>query len=158
MALGWIWWRAWSRLVARGAAALCVAGVALGDVHLRFAWQVWHLAKSTFHLRGRRGTYGTGLDLVARLVPVGRPGAPALSVAGVALADIHLRFVWRRGTYGTGLDLVACLVPVGRPGRRGAWQRPPSFCVAGVALGDTHLRFAVAWQLWHLLTLAFAPV
>ena len=27
-------------LVARGAAALCVAGVALGDVHLRFAWQV----------------------------------------------------------------------------------------------------------------------
>jgi len=24
MALGWIWWRAWSPLVARGAALLCV--------------------------------------------------------------------------------------------------------------------------------------
>ena len=26
-------------LVARDAAALCVAGVALGDIHLRFTWQ-----------------------------------------------------------------------------------------------------------------------
>ena len=24
-------------------AALCVAGVALGHIHLRFAWQAWHL-------------------------------------------------------------------------------------------------------------------
>ena len=64
MALGWLWWRAWSLLVARGAAALCVAGVALGDSRLRFAWQAWHLWTSTFHLRGRRGAYGAGLDLV----------------------------------------------------------------------------------------------
>ena len=64
MTLGWIWWRAWSPLVARGAAALCVAGVALNT--------------STFVLRGRRGAYDTGLDLVARLEPVSRP--------------------WRRGT------------------------------------------------------------
>ena len=42
------------------AAALCVAGVALGDIHLRFTWQARHLATSTFVLRGRRGTYGTG--------------------------------------------------------------------------------------------------
>ena len=48
MALGWVWWRAWGPLVARGAAALCVAGVALGDIHLRFAWQAWHL---DIHLR-----------------------------------------------------------------------------------------------------------
>ena len=34
--------------VAGDAVALCVAGVALGDVHLRFAWQAWHLVKSTF--------------------------------------------------------------------------------------------------------------
>ena len=40
--------------------ALCVAGVALGDTHLRFAWQAWHSLTSTFTLRGRRGTYGTG--------------------------------------------------------------------------------------------------
>jgi len=68
-ALGWIWWRAWARLVAGDAAALCVAGVALGDIHLRFAWQAWHLVTSTFVLRG---TCGTGLDLVARLGALGR--------------------------------------------------------------------------------------
>ena len=57
MTLGWVWWRAWVRLVARGAAALlrgrrgtwrhgpafCVAGVALGDIDLRFAWKARHL-------------------------------------------------------------------------------------------------------------------
>ena len=37
--LGWLWWRAWTGLVAGDAAALCVAGVALGDIHLRFTWQ-----------------------------------------------------------------------------------------------------------------------
>ena len=31
-------WRAWSGFVACDAAALCVAGVALGDIHLRFTW------------------------------------------------------------------------------------------------------------------------
>ena len=46
-------------LVARDAAALCVAGVALGHIYVRFMWQAWHNVTSTF-LRGRRGTYGTG--------------------------------------------------------------------------------------------------
>ena len=32
-----------------------------------FAWQAWHLETSTFVLRGRRGTYGIGLALAARL-------------------------------------------------------------------------------------------
>ena len=76
MALGCVWWHAWGLLVAgalrhfawqawrlwhwagsggalgrpvvvRGAAALCVAGVALGDFDLRLAWQAWHLVTST---------------------------------------------------------------------------------------------------------------
>ena len=47
-------------LVADDAAALCVAGVALGDIHLRFAWQAWHHLTFTLVLRGRRGTHGTG--------------------------------------------------------------------------------------------------
>ena len=68
------WWRAWSPLVAVGRPwrraslrgkrgtwrhllSFHVAGVALGDIHLRFAWQAWHLATSTFVLRGRRGTW-----------------------------------------------------------------------------------------------------
>ena len=41
---------------ARDAAALCVAGVGLGDIHLDFTWQ----ATSTVVLRGRRLTHGTG--------------------------------------------------------------------------------------------------
>ena len=95
--------RAWSPVTPR----LCVAGVALGDIHLRFTWQAWHLETSTFVWRG---TYGTGLALVA------------------LVADIHLRFTWqalhletstfvlrgRRGTYGTGLALVARLGALGR--------------------------------------------
>ena len=48
-ALGWV------SLVARGAAALCVAGAALTNINFRFAWQAWRLATSTLVLRGRRG-------------------------------------------------------------------------------------------------------
>ena len=62
-------------------AVLCVAGVAIGDIHLRFAWQAWHLVTSTFVLRGRRGTChlwhwaDSGVALVhawARLGTLGR--------------------------------------------------------------------------------------
>ena len=55
MALGWLWRRAWSPVTPPN-----------------FAWQAWHLATSTFVSRGRRGTYGTGLALVARLGALGR--------------------------------------------------------------------------------------
>ena len=63
-------------------AALCVAGVALGDIDLRFAWQAWHLWRWVARLdhisrgwrrgtlRGRRGT---------------RRRSPSFCVAGVAL-------------------------------------------------------------------------
>ena len=67
-------WRAWSGLVARGAAALCVAGVALGDIHLHFAWQAWHLVTFTVVLRGRRGTHGTVWRAWSGLVAPGRRG------------------------------------------------------------------------------------
>ena len=73
------------------AAALCVAGVALGDIHVPFVWQAWHLVTSTLVLRGRRGTYGTRLGLVAPLVG----DAAALCVAGVALGDIHAPSAWQ---------------------------------------------------------------
>ena len=98
----------------------CVAGVALGDIHLRFAWQTCphtpchHTMSShnlsshnlsshnlsthppahtqlALRLRFRRGTYGTGRALVAQRVPV---VAAASRVAGVALGNIHLRFAW----------------------------------------------------------------
>ena len=178
MALGWVWWRAWSPLVARDAAALCVAGVALGDIHLRsprhFARQAWHLVTSTFvfawqawHLWRWAGSGGA----LAWLLFIAR-GAAALCAAGVAFGDVdlHLRgrstFVLsgRRGPCGTGLGLVARLVAVGRPecrgtlrGRRGTWRHPPtSFGVAGVALGDINLRFA--WQAGWVWWRAWSPL
>ena len=74
-----------------------------------FVWQAWHLLTSTFTLCGQCGTYGTGLALVARQGPVWRRcrrgclcgrrctwrHGPALYVAGVALGDIDLHFVWQ---------------------------------------------------------------
>jgi hypothetical protein len=33
--------------------AVCVGGVALGDIDLHFVWQVWHLATSTIYLTHR---------------------------------------------------------------------------------------------------------
>ena len=121
--------------------SFCVAGVALCDIHVHFVWQAWHLMTWIVTLSGRRGTYGTGLALVSRLVPRRCCDAVAFCVAGVALCDIHLHFVWqawhlmtwivtlrgRRGTYGTGLALVAGLVPRRR-------CDAAAFCVAGVAL------------------------
>ena len=74
MALGWLWWRAWAGVDGVDAAAFCVAGVALGDMDLHFAWQAWHLVTWIVTLRGRCGTYGTGLALVARLGRSGQGG------------------------------------------------------------------------------------
>ena len=124
------------------AAALCVAGVALGNIDLRFAC-AWRLATWTFVLRGRCNTYGTGLALVTRLGPVDAVVAAALCVAGVALGDIDLRFACigvalghilhgRRGTYGTRLALVT------------RW-------VQWTPWSPRHF----AWQAWHLATSTF---
>ena len=121
--------RAWHLVTRRGTwwhpAALCVAGVALGDIHLRFAWQAWHLATSTFVLRGKRHP-------------------PSFCVASVALGDIYFRFAWQAWHLwhwassggALGLGLVA--------------GDAAALCVAGVALGDIQRNFA--WQAWHLAT------
>ena len=178
MALGWLWWPAWAPLVARGTAALCVAGVALGDIHLHFAWQAWRLAICTQHSRGRRGAYDTGL--AARLGAVGRCGAiwrhgRSICMAGVALMHRagsggalgrRRRWsLWRRGTVaGVALGnmdvafawqaqaLVARWGAVGRPWRRGTFHNRQGAWrhppVAGVALGDMDTAFAR--QAWHL--------
>eukprot|EP00435_Cladocopium_sp_Y103_P058259 s502_g20.t1 len=80
--------RGWGPVTPR---LFCVAGMALCDICLRFVWQAWHLRHwagsggafgrgwgpawhletSAFVLCGRRGTYGTGLALVAHLVAAG---------------------------------------------------------------------------------------
>ena len=129
MALGWLW-RAWS---SGGAVAFCVASVALRDIHLLFVWQAWHLTTSIVTLRGRRGTYGTGLALVARLVMRWRRGAAAFCVAGVALGDIHPSL---------------CVAGVALMALGWLWWRAWS---PGGAVAPR--RFA--WQAWHFVTSTF---
>ena len=109
--------------------AFCLAGVALGDIDLHFAWQAWHLWHWT------------------AWAPFGAVVAAAVCVAGVALGDIDRHFVCRAWhlvtsavtlpgrSYGTGLALVVCLGPVWHRGRRG--------CLRGSCS---------TWQAWHLVT------
>ena len=108
-----------------GLVARLGAGVALGDIHLRFAWQAWHLVTSTFVLRGRRGMAwhfwlraGSGGTLGRAWACLVAGDAAQLCVA-VALGGIYFGFAWqawhlqtstfvsrgRRGTYGSGLAL-----------------------------------------------------
>ena len=115
-------WRAWSDLVARDAAALCVADVAQSHIYHRFAWQGWHKLTSTIVWRGRCGTDGTGWrawsDLVAR-------DAAALCVAGVAQTHIYQRFAWQ-----TWHKLTSTIVLRGKRGTDGSGCRAWSDLVA----------------------------
>ena len=135
------------------AATVGVAAVALGDIHLRFTWQAWYLVTSTSTLRGRRGTYGTGLALVARLetstfVSRGRRGMWTHSLSTVS----RVNFAWQAWHFVTS-TITLC-------GRRGTWRHVAALCVAGVALG-THTTYSrrrgtwrkdrhFAWQAWHV--------
>ena len=173
-------WRAWTGL---GAAVtpvtprhFCVAGVALGDIHLDFTWQAWHNLTSTVVLRGRRGTDGTGwrawTGLGAAVTPVTprhfcvapllRSGTwwhpPWFHVAGVAQPHIYRRFAWQtwdRWHWVARLDWFrrrrdACDAAPLLRGRRGTWWHPPWFHVAGVAQPHIYRRFAwPAWDRWH---------
>ena len=92
-------WRAWTGLVARDAAAFCVAGVAQPHIHLRFAWQAWHNLTSTIVSRGRHGTSGTGWRAWTGLVARDACDAAALCVAGVARVTSTFVSRGRRGTW-----------------------------------------------------------
>ena len=116
--LAWQPWHLWHwagsggalgfRRGAGDAAAVGVAAVALGDIHLRFTWQAWHFVTSTFTLCGSVALRdmdcyfawqawhlwhwaGSGGALGFRR---GAGDAAAVGVAGVALRDIYLHFVW----------------------------------------------------------------
>ena len=132
-----------------------VAGVPLGDIHLRFTWQACHLATSTFVLCGKRGTGCTWSPLVA----VGRRWSP--------VTPRH--FAWQAWHLATSI-FVSCIQQachlatstcVSR-GRRGTWRHLPSFCVAGVlqvALGRRWSPLVTprhfAWQACNLATSIF---
>ena len=83
-------------LVARDAAALCVAGAVQTHIYRRLAWQAWHKLTSTIVLRAfcvagvaQMALGGAlGLGLVAR-------DAAALCVAGAAQTHIYRCFAWK---------------------------------------------------------------
>ena len=130
--------------------SFCVAGAALGDVHLLFAWQAAlgdiHLrfALRTWHLWGWAGSGG------ALKAPWSRMRPRHSCLAGVALGHIHLRFAWQAWHLVTSTFVLRGrrrLMGLGWVWWRtwGPWSRATlrHFCVACVALGDTHLRFAL---------------
>ena len=132
---------------ARGAAPLCVAGVAQPDIHLPFTWQAWYKLTSTVVLRGRRGTYGTGWRPWAGIWRLWRPGRratlrgrrgttwhpPSFHVAGVVQTHIYRRFAWQ------AWHLWYWVAPLGRD-------------LAPVTPGSPR---HFAWQAWHNLTSTF---
>ena len=141
MALGWLW-RAWFPVDAVDAVALWVACVALGDIDRHFAWQAWHLATSTFTLRGRRGTYGTGLggalgsQLTAWTPQLFAWQAWHLATwhwAGSCGALGSQLTPWTPWLFGWHAWHLATSTVTLR-GKRGTWRHRPSLCVAGVAL------------------------
>ena len=128
-----------------------LAGVAPGDIHLRFAWQAWH----SWHWVARLGQL---VRAWRRGTLHGRRGTwwhpPWVHVAGVAQSHIHGRFAWQAWH---SWHWVARLGPLGRAwrrgtlhGRRGTWWHPPWFHLAGVAQSHIHGRFVwQAWRSWH---------
>ena len=163
-------WRAWTGL---GAAVtpvtpryFCVAGVALGDIHLDFTWQAWHNLTSTVVLRGRRGTDGTGWRAWTGLGAAVTPVTPRhFCVAGVALGDIYLDFTWQAWhnltfAWQAWHNLTSTFALRGRRGkthvhRHFAWQAwhnlTSTFALRG-RRGKTHVHRHFAWQAWHKLT------
>ena len=96
-ALGGLWWRSGFLADAVDAAALCMAGVALGHIHIRFALGDIHLRS-----RGRRGTWshphsfhvaGVALTALGRALVAHRFSADAVDAA--ALGSLR----GRRGTW-----------------------------------------------------------
>ena len=96
-ALGWLWWCAWTGLVASDFAALCVAGLALGDIRLPFTWQAWHFVTFTLLSFSMAGVALRALGWLWWRAWTGLVAgdAAALCVAGVALGDIYFRFSWQ---------------------------------------------------------------
>ena len=89
-------------------------------------------------MRGRRGTFGTSIDVSGGLATKGDIfDATAFCVAGVTLSAPQ------GGTFGTSIDVSGSLAT-----KRDIFDAA-AFCVAGVALSAPQARFA--WQAWYFL-------
>ena len=88
---------------------------------LDFAWQAWHFQRLSLDLRGRRGTFGTSIDVSgSSATNGGRFGAAGSCVAGMTL------FSTSASICVAGVVLSAHSIDV-----RGSFA---TICVAGVVL------------------------
>ena len=105
-------------------------------------WQACHFQHRRRDLRGRRGTFGTFIDVRGSLATKVDPWTPTVFyVAGVTLSAPQARFAWQAwhfrylhrcprklGDEGGPMD-ADCLLG----GRRDAFSTSGAICVAGVA-------------------------
>ena len=125
----WLRWPARAAVDAVVAAAVCVAGVALGDIHRPFAWQAWHLVTSTVTLAWQARHFWDWTGSGGALGPQWTRWSPppfAWQAWHLVTPIVPLR--GRRGTSGTRLAPVARSGRSGRGcrrrrlrGRRGTW-------------------------------------
>ena len=136
-----------------------MAGVALGDIDLHFAWPAWHL----WHWAGSGGALGSQLTPLPSLCVAGVAlGGIDLHfcVAGVALGDTDVHFAWQAWHLwhwaGSGGALGSQLKPLSPRLFACTWRHRPAFCLSGVALGDTwrilEMDVHFALQAWDLAT------
>ena len=110
---------------------------------LDLAWQAWHFQHLRLDLRGRRGTFGTSIDVRGSLATnwVGF-GAAGSCVAGVTLSAPQARCAWQAWYF---RYLHRCPRKLGDElgriwrrwilrGRRDTFSTSGSICVAGVVL------------------------
>jgi len=126
-----------------------VAGVALGDIHLRFAWEAWRFSDiHAFTLRDRRGTYGTSRSGGA-LGPSWLRRHFAWQASHLATSTFVLRC--RGGTYGTALPLVAGLVGMCYSQLRASHVWPCLTCIQCFAVFVGSLASSTRLLLRHLV-------
>jgi len=127
-----------------------VAGVALGDIDLHFAWQAWHL----WHWTGTGGALGylavcvAGVSLATSTVTLrGRRGTGrhrcAFCVAGVALLALDWWrpwVLWSRRLFACQAWHLATLTRMLR-GKRGIYG------ITSQITADIDVHSA--WQVWH---------
>ena len=109
---------------------------------LDLAWQAWHFQHLRLDVRGRRGTFGTSIDVHGSL-------ATNWVWRRWILRGRHDTCSGRRGTFGTSIDVRGSLatnwVGFGAAGS----------CVAGVTLSAPQARFA--WQACYFRYLHRCP-
>ena len=156
----------------RDAAAVGVAGVALGDIHLRFTWQAWYLVTSTstlawqawhlWHWAGSGGALGfrcgAGTPWLLAWQAWHLETSIFISRGRLATSTFawQLWRVWQLAWRHPSSFHVAGVVLTRNLSSHNllthnVWRRDAAAVgVAGVALGDIHFRFT--WQAWYLVT------